>query len=105
MATKTEERDVLVCIPMKASQIEGARAMSHALAEFPTIAWNYANRFRELLSGDDASAEQVGKEFGLLIPGLLADAERAHAAAAGLWPMVESATIADPKGQQGETLQ
>ncbi|TCM77622.1 hypothetical protein [Rhodovulum steppense] len=104
MAAKTEDRNVLVCVPLMASQIEDARGMSRALAEFPTIAWNYADRIHALLSGD-ASGEAVGQELAQLVHGLRIDAERAHVAALGLRPMVEAAKIVDPKGQEGERPQ
>ncbi|QEW19260.1 hypothetical protein LA6_001443 [Marinibacterium anthonyi] len=95
-----EDRDVNVFFPLKASQVEPAREMTAALAEFPTIAWNYSERFLEILNADQIGPSE-SQDLLALATGLRQDAERAERMKRALAPVILSAVISDPHGKGG----
>ncbi len=97
------DREVQVIVPIQASDVERGRRCAAAVAEFITIAWNYADKIEQIMLSDDPDPGD-GEKLAQLVAGLKADAELAEKAKRALAPLLKRATIHDPEGRK-ERLQ
>ncbi|MGC9418274.1 MAG: hypothetical protein ACP5EN_04805 [Rhodovulum sp.] len=97
MTDTTEDRDVLLWVPLKASQVEAAREAGRALAEFPSIIEAGADHLAETLMRDDIPPEEVGKQLGEGLKAMKANAALAKAAALFLQPLAMAGTFTDQR--------
>lgn len=95
-----EDRDVMVTLTIKASQIEGTKRLFKVLAEFPTIAWNHADQLSAVCKDTGMSPDQ-SKAIGDAEQGMKMDAELAESLRRDLVPIFATAVIHDPEGRKG----
>lgn len=94
------DRDVKVCITLKAYQIETVREWFARAGELPNVAHGYALAIKDLLSKDEASPED-GEELARLVQGLHDDARNAMLLRNALRDVLQTAIIHDPEGRKG----
>lgn len=94
------DRDVKVCITLKASQLADVRAWFEKASQFPDIVYTYANEFRKLLSKEEASPED-GAELARLVQDMSGDAMQASLLRSALRDVLQTAIMSDPEGRKG----
>jgi len=93
------DREIQVIVPMQASDVERGRRCIAAVAEFITIAWNYAGKIEQIMLSDDPDPSDW-KKLVQLVAGLKSVAELAEEAKRVLAPLLKRATIHDPEGHK-----